>query len=268
MVNEWQATREWKDISTKWRLVPAGLRSARPDDPFAQGWQALEAGRLDQAEQLFSDAVRHRGDGNDYVALGDVHAARRDWVKAAGLYQRALLVAPLSVLAVLGLALTRAATGEAQTAIAELQVLANTRKGDPVVGYYLAVTLLARTVEVRVDAPGGRLVIADAEQLATCEDLARRIAVSGTDDPQLLAAARELLEEARTGRDWVWTDTRAAIVLAVLIGLLGVVPVILGGALGSWPIFLVGLVIGAALVFVVIHRYLRQRWQQRALSHL
>jgi len=266
MGNEWQAGREWKDISTKWRLVPAGLRASRPEDPFAQGWQALEAGDLARAQPLFEEACRARGDGNDYVALGDVAVARRDWATAESQFQQALVVAPLSILAVLGLALVRAATGQAETAVAELDVLARTREGDPVIGYYLAVALLARTVEVRTETGDGRLLIGDAKQLAQCEDLARRVAVSGTDDPELLAGARALLEEVRSGQEWIWTAPRNAGFLGGVAALFGIVPIVLGGLLDSVPLVLAGLVIGAAAVFYAVYTYRRQRWQLRALS--
>jgi tetratricopeptide (TPR) repeat protein len=266
MGNEWQASREWVDISTKWRLVPTGLRSSRPDDPFAQGWLRMEAGDLEQAQRLFEEACRVRGDGNDYVALGDVHVAHRDWVAAEAQFQRALVVAPLSILAVLGLALVRAATGHADTAVAELDVLARTRKGDPVIGYYLAVALLARTVEVRTETGDGRLLIGDERQLEQCEDLARRVALSGTDDAELLAAARSLLAEAQSGREWIWTAPRNAAFLGGVAAVFGVVPIILGGLLNSWPLVVAGLVVGAAAIFYAVFQYRRQRWQLRALS--
>ena len=266
MGNEWQASREWKDISTKWRLVPAGLRSSRPEDPFALGWLALETGDLAEARRQFEEACRVRGDGNDYVALGDVSVARREWAAAESQFQQALVVAPLSILAVLGLALVRAATGQAETAVAELDVLARTRKGDPVIGYYLALALLARTVEVRTETGDGRLLIGDAKQLAQCDDLARRVAVSGTDDPELLAGARSLLAEVQTGQEWIWTAPRNAGVLGGVAGLFGVVPIIVGGLLGSWPLVAAGLLIGAAAVFYAVYQYRRQRWQLRALS--
>ncbi|EWM16091.1 M48 family metallopeptidase [Kutzneria sp. 744] len=266
MGNEWQAGREWKDISTKWRLVPAGLRSSRPEDPFAQGWLALETGDLQRAQPLFEEACRVRGDGNDYVALGDVHVARRQWAAAEAQFQRALVVAPLSILAVLGLALVRAATGQGETAVAELDVLARTRKGDPVIGYYLAVALLARTVEVRTETGDGRLLIGDAKQLEQCEDLAQRVALSGTDDPELLSAARALLDETRSGREWIWTAPRNAGFLGGVAGVFGVAPIITGGLLDSWPLVLAGLLIGAAAVFYAVYQYRRQRWQLRALS--
>lgn len=266
MGNEWQGSREWKDISTKWRLVPAGLRSSRPEDPFARGWLALEAGDLAVAEGLFEEACRVRGDGNDFVALGDVSVARRNWAAAEAQFQQALVAAPLSILAVLGLSLVRAATGKAETAVAELDVLARTRKGDPVIGYYLAVALLARTVEVRTETGDGRLLIGDAKQLEQCEQLCRRVAVSGTDDPELLSAARTLLEEVQAGSEWIWTAPRNAGFLGGVAGLFGVVPIIVGGLLGSWPLVLAGLVIGAAAVFYAVYTYRRQRWQLRALS--
>jgi predicted Zn-dependent protease len=266
MGNEWQASREWKDISTKWRLVPAGLRSSRPADPFALGWAALENGDLAGAETLFEEACRVRGDGNDFVALGDVSVARRDWATAETQFQRALQVAPLSILAVLGLSLVRAATGQAETAVAELDVLARTRKGDPVIGYYLAVALLARTVEVRTETGDGRLLIGDAKQLEQCEQLSRRVAVTGTDDVELLAAARSLLEEVQHGQVWIWTAPQPVAVLGGVAALFGVVPIIVGGLLGSWPLVAAGLVIGAAAVFYAVYQYRRQRWQLQALS--
>jgi tetratricopeptide (TPR) repeat protein len=266
MGNEWQASREWKDISTKWRLVPTGLRSSRPEDPFARGWRAMESGDLAEAQGLFEEACRVRGDGNDYVALGDVFVARRDWAAAESEFQRALLVAPLSILAVLGLALVRAATGQAETAVAELDVLARTRKGDPVIGYYLAVALLARTVEVRTETGDGRLLIGDADQLAQCDSLARQVALSGTDDAELLAAGRALLEEVQSGQTWIWTAPQPVAFLGLVAALFGVAPIIVGGLLGSWPLVVAGLVIGAVAVFYAVYQYRRQRWQLRALS--
>ena len=266
MGNEWQASREWMDISTKWRLVPAGLRSSRPEDPFAQGWLAMDAGDVARAKGLFEEACRLRGDGNDHVALGDVHVARRDWFAAEAQFQRALVVAPLSILAVLGLALVRAATGQAETAVAELDVLARTRKGDPVIGYYLAVALLARTVEVRTETGDGRLLIGDVKQLEQCEDLAQRVALSGVDDAELLSAARALLTEVQSGREWIWTAPRNAGFLGGVAAVFGVVPIVLGGLLDSWPLVVAGLVIGAAAVFYAVYQYRRQRWQLRALS--
>jgi tetratricopeptide (TPR) repeat protein len=262
--NEWWATREWKDISTKWRLVPAGLRSELPGDPFAQGWQALESGRLDEAQHAFEEAVRRRGDGNDYVALGDVYAARRDWARAADQFERALLVAPLSVLAVLGLAMVRAATGAAAMAVAELRVLAGTRPGDPVVGYYLAEALIARTVEVRGEAPGGRLVIQNVDQFDACEDLARQVLACGTDDVELVSAAESLLAETRSGHILAWTDGNMTMVFAVLVVVLGVAPVLVGGLFGSLPVVVAGVVVGGALVFWLYFRYRRPVWQIRA----
>ncbi|GAA0599589.1 hypothetical protein GCM10010174_13990 [Kutzneria viridogrisea] len=259
--NGWRATREWKDISTKWRLVPDGLRSSRPEDPFARGWVALEAGELGQAEDLFREAVRQRGDGNDYVALGDVFVARRDWSGAADQFERALLVAPLSVLAILGLAMVRAATGAADTAIAELEVLARTRPGDPVVGYYLALALIARTVEVRTEGRGGQLVISTQYQLDTCDWLAGRVLASGTEDAQLIAAAKALQAEVRQGRELVWSEQRPTLVLAGLVLLLGVVPVLLGGLLASVPLLVAGLVLGTGLVFWLFYRYRQPAWQ-------
>jgi len=90
--------------------------------------------------------------------------------------------------------------------------------------------------------------------------------LSGTDDAELLAAARSLLAEAQSGREWIWTAPRNAAFLGGVAALFGVVPIILGGLLGSWPLVLAGLVIGAAAIFYAVYTYRRQRWQLRALS--
>ncbi|MCS7479976.1 hypothetical protein ACFFQW_07910 [Umezawaea endophytica] len=125
----------------------------------------------------------------------------------------------------------------ATRAVAELERLADkawSAEGTTMLRHYLGYALVSRAVEVRrMLGPGGVVIV---------EGIADRVLALDTCDSELdeFAAALKKPKQAR--------ETRATPVFALLLVVLGVVPVVVGGLLRNGPL----LSVGALLTLVLL----------------
>lgn len=259
--------RTWQDVIVKWRLVPDDLPE---DQPEARGHadrarSALVDGKLDNALAEFEAAASLRDDPLDRVGMGDVHLARGRWREAEEYYREALPAGGTgALLAKLGLAQVQVGRGNATAAVAELELLVADRPEDPTLRYYLASAWYSVAEQCRARTAEDVLVIASEAQLRICEDAARRILELRTGDDELVRGGQQLLEEVSLGRRWTWAPEGIAVSLAVLTVALGMITVVAGGLLDNPLLVVVGIVVGSALLYAIVHRFRRQTWRRRA----
>lgn len=259
--------RTWQDVIVKWQLVPDDQPVDQPDARLHadRGRSALVTGRLDEALAEFEAAAALRADPLDRVGVGDVYLARGGWQSAEENYQAALPSGGLAaLLAQVGLALVKIGQGQAASAVADLELLVADRPSDPTLRYYLASAWFSAADQCRSRTADDVLVITSEAQLRICEDAGRRILALETGDTELERGADHLLSEVAAGRRWVWSPEGIAVSLAVLIVALGLITVVAGGLLDNLVLVFAGVVAGAALLFVVVHRFRRQTWRRRA----
>ena len=252
----------------KWQLVPDGATEP-PDEArelFDRARFALVAGRLDEALANFERAAALRKHPHDQVGIGDVHLARGRWQLAAEHYQRALAVDGSDLPARLGMAMTLVADGSAEAAVTELEPMVAAAPGDRVLRYYLASAWCSVAEQCRSQTEDEVLVITSEHQLRICERAARRIVELDVDDEELNRGATRLLAEVVAGRRWSWAPEGVAVSLAVLVMSLGLTMVVAGGALDSAGLVIAGVLVGSALLYLIVLRFRRQAWQQRAES--
>lgn len=253
---------------SKWQLVQDEAADAPNDarESFDRGRSALVAGRLDEALAEFERAAGLREHPHDQVGIGDVFLTRGRWRQAAERYQRALAIDGSNVLARLGMATALVAKGDAQAAVAELEPMVAGRPGDRVLRYYLASAWTSVAEQCRSQTADEVLVITSEHQLRICERAARRIVELDVDDEELNRGATRLLAEVVAGRRWSWAPEGVAVSLAVLVMSLGLTMVVAGGALDSAGLVVAGVLVGSALLYLIVLRFRRQAWQQRAES--
>lgn len=231
---------------------------------FDRARSALVEGRLDESLADFQEAARLRVHPHDQVGMGDVHLARGRWRTAAEHYERALAIDRTDELAQLGRATVLVAQGAAKAAVEELEPMLAGRPGDPVLRYYLASAWCSVAEQCRSQTVDEVLVITSEHQLRLCERAARRIVDLDVDDEELNRGATRLLAEVVAGRRWSWAPEGVAVSLAVLVMSLGLTMVVAGGALDSVGLVVSGVLVGSALLYLIVLRFRRQAWQQRA----
>jgi tetratricopeptide (TPR) repeat protein len=259
--------RAWQDVIVKWQLLPDDLPADEPADPMGshRGRSALLAGKLDTASAEFETAVAADEHPLDRVGLGDVHLARGRWELAARNYSAALAAGGLAaLLAKVGLAQVQIGQERAAAAIADLEHLVADRPADPVLRYYLASAWYSVAEQCRARTDDDVLVITSYQQLQICEDAARRILDLKTGDDELTRGAEQLLAEVTAGRRWIWAPEGIAVSLAVLTVALGLITVVAGGLMGNVLLVILGVVVGAGLLFAIVYRFRRQTWRRRA----
>jgi tetratricopeptide (TPR) repeat protein len=258
--------RSWQDVICKWETAPGDV-AEEPSEAeccFADARSALLDGKLDEALSGFERAAELREHPHDQVGIGDVQLARGRWQAAAECYRRALATDGADLLALLGMSQVLVAQGRAADAIPDLERLVSGRPDDPVVRYYLASTWCSVAEQCRSQTTDEVLVITSEHQLRICERAARRILSLGVDDEELVRGATRLLAEVTAGRRWSWAPEGIAVSLAVLVMSLGLTMVVAGGALDSVGLVVSGVVLGGAMLFLIVLRFRRQAWQQRA----
>ncbi|GLW91678.1 tetratricopeptide repeat protein [Actinokineospora globicatena] len=261
--------RTWQDITAKWRLVTDSDHGVDDTGPvaarqFAAAARAeLVAGRLDAAVAGFEEAAALRAHPLDQVGIGDVLLARGHWRTAAGHYRAAAEMDPDNVLVALGLSQVMVAAGEAERAAEELERRFGD-SADPVLRYYLASTWTSVGDQVRAATDDEVLVIANEHQLRLCEHAATRVLALDVEDHELRRGAERLLAEVRSGRRWQWKPEGIAVSLAVLAVSLGLTLVAVGGITGSALVVAAGIVAGSGLLYLIVVRFRRQVWEQRA----
>ncbi len=259
--------RTWQDVIVKWRLVPDDLPGedsvGRAHADLARS--ALLGGRLDEALRHFETAARLRDDPLDHVGVADVHLARGQWGAADEAYRRALHAGGVpAVMAKLGIGQVLIGEGRAAAAIADLEHLVADRPDDPVLRYYLASAWYSVAEQSRSRTDDDTLVITSEQQLLICEQAAERIMALRVADEELARGAEHLLNEIDLGRRWTWAPEGIAVSLAVLTVALGLITVVSGGLMGSPVLVVLGVVAGAAVLYVVVWRFRRQTWRRRA----
>jgi tetratricopeptide (TPR) repeat protein len=258
--------RAWQDVICKWQLIP----DETSEDPsearecFDKARSALVEGRLDESQKEFERAAELREHPHDQVGIGDIYLARGRWQLAAECYQRALEMDASDLLAQLGYSQVLVAEGMAASAVPELERMLENRPADPVVRYYVASTWCSVAEQCRSQTTDEVLVITSEHQLHICERSARRILDLGVDDEELNRGANRLLAEVVASRRWSWAPEGIAVSLAVLVMSLGLTMVVAGDALDSIALIVAGVVLGAALLYLIVLRFRRQAWQQRA----
>lgn len=259
--------RAWQDVIVKWRLVPDDLPADEPADSMGshRGRSALLAGKLDTASAEFESAMAANEHPLDRVGLGDVHLARGRWELAERNYGAALVAGGLAaLLAKVGLAQVQIGREHAAAAIADLEHLVADRPSDPVLRYYLASAWYSVAEQCRARTGDDVLVITSHQQLQICEDAATRILALKTGDDELTRGAEQLLAEVTAGRRWIWAPEGIAVSLAVLTVALGLITVVAGGLMSNVLLVVLGVLVGAGLLFAIVHRFRRQTWRRRA----
>jgi len=259
--------RTWQDVIVKWRLVPGHLPGGgsvgHAHADLAR--TALLDGNLDEALKHFETAARLRDHPLDHVGVGDVHLARGKWRAAEESYRRALPAGGVSaVLAKLGIGQVLIGEGRAAAAIAGLEHLVADRPYDPVLRYYLAGAWYSVAEQSRARTDDDTLVITSEQQLLICEQAAERIIALQVADEELLRGAEQLLNEIELGRRWTWAPEGIAVSLAVLTVALGMITVVAGGLMGDPGLVILGVIGGAAVLYMVVWRFRRQTWRRRA----
>jgi tetratricopeptide (TPR) repeat protein len=219
---------------------------------------------LDESLANFQRAATLRVHPHDQVGMGDIHLARGRWRTAAEHYERALTIDRTDVLAQLGKATVLVARGKASAAVEELEPMVLNRPDDRVLRYYLASAWCSVAEQCRSQTVDEVLVITSDHQLRVCERAARRIVELNVDDEELNRGATRLLAEVVAGRKWSWAPEGVAVSLAVLVMSLGLTMVVAGGALDSVGLVVSGVLVGSALLYLIVLRFRRQAWQQRA----
>ncbi|MFC4856719.1 hypothetical protein [Actinophytocola glycyrrhizae] len=259
--------RAWQDVIVKWQLVPDDQPVDQPEARLhaERGRSALFAGRLDEALAEFEAAAELRSDPLDRVGVGDVHLARGGWRSAEENYRAALTCGGAgALLAQLGLAQVKVGQGNAAGAVGDLELLVADRPADPTLRYYLASAWFSAADQCRSRTADDILVITSEAQLRICADAGRRIRALDTGDTELRRGADQLLAEVAAGRRWTWAPEGIAVSLAVLIVAIGLITVVAGGLLDNVVLVVSGVVMGAALLYAVVHRFRRQTWRRRA----
>lgn len=258
--------RAWQDVVCKWRLGPnpGAAEPSEAEQCFHRARIALVAGRLDAALADFERAAGLRADPHDHVGIGDVHLSRGRWRIAAEHFERALAVDNTNLLALLGRSQVMVAEDKALTAIVDLERLVASRPDEPVLRYYLASTWCSVAEQCRSQTRDEVLVITSEHQLQVCEHAARRILSLDVDDDELVRGANRLLTEVAAARRWSWAPEGIAFSLTMLTVALGLTMVVAGGAMDSVGLVIAGVLIGGALLFLIVLRFRRQAWQQRA----
>ncbi|SER39480.1 hypothetical protein [Actinokineospora terrae] len=262
--------RTWQDVTAKWRLVTDSDHGADSGPVAARQFAAaaraeLLAGHLDAAAAGFEQAAALRTDPLDQVGIGDVQLARGHWRTAAAHYRAAADLDPDNVLVALAVSQVMVAAGDAETAVHDLE----RRFGettDPVLRYYLASTWTSLGDQARAATEDEVLVIANEHQLRLCEQAATRVLALDVEDHELRRGAERLLAEVRSGRRWQWRPEGIAVSLAVLAVSLGLTLVAVGGITGSALLVAAGIVAGSGLLYLIVVRFRRQVWQERAMD--
>jgi tetratricopeptide (TPR) repeat protein len=259
--------RTWQDVIVKWRLLPEDLPVDQRDalQHTHRGRSALVDGRLDEALAEFEAAASMRPDPLDRVGVGDVFLARGAWRTAEENYRVALLGGGVgALLAQVGLALVQIGKGNAAGAVADLELLVADRPEDPTLRYYLASAWFSAAEQCRSRTADDVLVITSEAQLRICADAANRILSLKTGDEELDRGANHLLAEVDAGRRWTWSPEGIAVSLAVLTVALGMITVVAGGLLNNIVLVFIGVTVGAAILYGIVHRFRRQAWHRRA----
>jgi tetratricopeptide (TPR) repeat protein len=260
--------RAWQDVIVKWRLVPDDLWNgelqACHHADLARS--ALLDGKLDTAFEEFSEAARLRDDPLDQVGLGDVLLARGRWRQADEYYQRALHAGGglAGLMARLGITQVLVGEGRAAAAVADLENLVADRPADPTLRYYLASAWYSVAEQCRSRTDDDTLVITSEQQLLICEQAAERILSLRVRDEELDRGAEHLLKEVALGRRWTWAPEGIAVSLAILTVALGLITVVAGGLMSNPLLVVLGIVVGAGLLFLIVFRFRRQTWRRRA----
>jgi tetratricopeptide (TPR) repeat protein len=259
--------RAWQDVIVKWQLVPDDQPVDQPEARLHadRGRSALVAGRLDEALGEFEAAAGLRDDPLDRVGVGDVYLARGAWQTAEESYRSALSSGGLGArLAQLGLAQVKIGQGHASAAVGDLELLVADRPEDPTLRFYLASAWYSAAEQCRARTADDVLVITSDAQLRICADAGRRIRALDTGDLELERGADQLLAEVAAGQRWTWSPEGIAVSLAVLIVAFGLITVVAGGLLENVVLVIAGAVMGAVLLYAVVHRFRRQMWRRRA----
>lgn len=260
--------RTWQDVVRKWQLVPEVPAGERDEARFRfdRARSALVSGRLDDALRDFQAAAALREHSHDQVGLGDVQLARGRWQLAAECYRRALATDAGDLLARLGQTQVLVAEGRAAAALPELERMLAEAPEDPVLRYYLASTWCSVAEQCRSRTRDDVLVITSEHQLRLCERSARRILDLDVDDDELHRGARRLLAEVAAARRFSWSPEGVAVSMAVLVMSLGLTTVVAGGALNSVALVIAGILLGVLMLYLIVVRFRRPAWQQRAES--
>jgi tetratricopeptide (TPR) repeat protein len=258
--------RAWQDVVSKWQLVAHDDTDSPSEEraSFDRARFALVEGRLDEALKNFERAEELREHPHDQVGIGDVHLARGRWQLAAERYRRALELDGGDLLALLGQSQVLVAQGRARDAVAELERMVEARPEEPVLRYYLASTWTSVAEQCRSQTTDEVLVITSQHQLRLCERAARRILELNVADDELVRGANRLLVEVEAARRWKWAPEGIAVILAILAMSLGLTMVVAGGALDSVGLVVAGIVLGSVLLYLIVLRFRRQAWRQRA----
>jgi tetratricopeptide (TPR) repeat protein len=259
--------RAWQDVIVKWRLLPDDQPADQGEagQHTHRGRSALVDGRLDEALAEFEAAATLRPDPLDRVGVGDVHLARGSWQTAEENYRVALLSGGVgALLAQLGLAQVQVGRGNAAGAITDLELLVADRPYDATLRYYLASAWFSAAEQCRSRTADEVLVITSEAQLRLCDDAAHRILALDTGDEELERGATQLLTEIDAGRRWTWSPEGIAVSLAVLTVALGLITVVAGGLLNNVVLVVVGVLVGSALLYAIVHHFRRQTWRRRA----
>lgn len=261
--------RSWQDVIVKWRLLPDDhiVDDAQAGTHTYRGWSALVDGRLDEALAEFEAAATLRPDPLDRVGVGDVHLARGSWRTAEENYRAALLSGGVgALLAQLGLAQVEIGRNNASGAVTDLELLVADRPDDPILRYYLASAWFSAAEQCRSRTADDVLVITSEAQLRVCEEAGHRILALKTADEELERGAGQLLAEVTAGRRWTWSPEGIAVSLAVLTAALGLITVVAGGLLNNIALVFAGVLVGAAVLYAIVHRFRRQTWRRHADS--
>lgn len=250
----------------KWQLHEDGPSEdpSEAEEAFERARFALVEGRLDESQKEFERAAELREHPLDQVGIGDVHLARGRWQLAAECYQRALMIDEANVLAQLGASQVLVAEGKAASAVSELERMLADKPDDAVLRYYLASTWCSVAEQCRSQTSDEVLVITSEHQLRICEQAAHRILALEVDDEELNRGANRLLAEVVASRRWSWAPEGIAVSLGVLVMSLGLTMIVAGDALDSIGLIVAGVVLGAVLLYLIVLRFRRQAWQQRA----
>lgn len=258
--------RAWQDLIVKWHLVPDEIadEESEAEQHCRRARAALIAGRLDDALRDFQRAADLRLHPHDHAGIGDVYLARGRWRKAAEHYQLAVDADATDRIARLAKSQILVAKGKASAAIPDLEYLVADAPEDPVLRYYLASTWCSVGEQCRSQTRDEVLVITSDRQLRICERAASRILSLDVDDDELVRGAHRLLAEVAAGRRWSWAPEGIAASLSVFTVLLGLTMVLAGGVMQSVGLVVCGVILGGLLLFLIVLRFRRQNWRQRA----
>ena len=112
------AVRDVRRYLDSWQVQRVQKKEAQIEESYSKGYEAMFAERYEEAEELFTRVI---GDGPEHVnallRLGDIYYSKGDLRKASNFYQRAKVVKPRSIEALLSLSKVYEAQNKRQDAI-------------------------------------------------------------------------------------------------------------------------------------------------------